>query len=133
MLRDDRGLYLQVHAGAEGVIKSWLYRYSVSGKDRTVGLGSYPETNLADARKLADAQRAIRAAGKDPLTQKRAARAEVVAQIKAEKTPKHRTKTFGECVTAYIKAHKAAWRNPKSEASWKGTLQTHARKLSPMN
>ena len=66
MLRDDRGLYLQVHAGAEGVIKSWLYRYSVSGKDRTVGLGSYPETNLADARKLADAQRAIRAAGKGP-------------------------------------------------------------------
>ena len=90
MLRDDRGLYLQVHAGAEGVIKSWLYRYSVSGKDRTVGLGSYPETNLADARKLADAQRAIRAAGKDPLAEKRAARAELEAKIEAEKTPRPR-------------------------------------------
>ena len=40
MLRDERGLYLQVDQGAEGVIKSWLYRYSFSGKDRTVGLGS---------------------------------------------------------------------------------------------
>ena len=95
MLRDERGLYLQVDQGAEGIIKSWLYRYSIGGKDRTVGLGSYPETNLADARKLADAQRAIRAAGKDPLAKKRAARAELVAQIEAEKTPKHQTKTFG--------------------------------------
>jgi integrase len=133
MLRDERGIYLQVDQGAEGVIKSWLYRYSVDGKDRTLGLGAYPEVNLADARRLADGQRAIRAAGKDPLAEKRAARAKLVAHIEAEKTPKHQTKTFGECATAYIEAHKAAWRSPRSEPSWKGTLQTYARKLSPVN
>ena len=55
MLRDERGLYLQVDQGADGVIKSWLYRYSVGCKDRTDGLGSYPEVNLAAARRLADA------------------------------------------------------------------------------
>jgi hypothetical protein len=43
------------------------------------------------------------------------------------------TKTFGECATAHIEAHKAGCRNPNSEVAWSGTLQTYARKLGPMN
>jgi integrase len=33
-----------------------------------------------------------------------------------------RAMTFAACAEAYIKAHKAAWRSPKSLAAWQGTL-----------
>jgi hypothetical protein len=34
--------------------------------------------------------------------------------------------TFTECVEAYIKAHRAGWRNGKHAAQWEATLATYA-------
>jgi hypothetical protein len=82
LLHDGSGLYLQCNAGAgDSVNKSWLYRDSVAGKGRQIGLGAYPTVSLAEARKAADVQRGIRAAGKDPLLERRAARAELETQL----------------------------------------------------
>jgi integrase len=126
MLHDGLGLYLQVDQGAEGGTKSWLYRYSIGGKGRQLGLGSYPTVSLADARNAATQQRALRAAGKDPLLEKHAARAELLAAIAAEKAPKPETRTFTQCAETYINEHKAGWKNAKSEVAWTGSLKTYA-------
>ena len=44
---DGRGLYLKVQPGGA---RSWLLRYQMAGKVHDLGLGSYPEVSLADAR-----------------------------------------------------------------------------------
>jgi hypothetical protein len=119
-LHDGAGLYLQCSPGAnDSVNKSWLYRYTIAGKSRQLGLGSYPVVNLADARNAAAVQRAIRASGRDPLLAKRQARAELEAKIRAEKTPRRVVMTFDKAAATYIDTHTAGWKNPKSEAAWR--------------
>jgi hypothetical protein len=134
LLSDGSNLCLQVDQGAKGVTRSWIYRYSIAGKSRAIGLGSYPEVSLADARNAAAIQRAIRAARKDPLLEKRREREELEAKIRAEKeeqlvkvqAEKAAKWTFAYCAETYIDAKKAGWKNPKSEAAWRGTLRTYA-------
>jgi len=73
---DGDGLYLQV---ARGDTKSWLLRYTLSGKAREMGLGPVGEpptgVPLAKARVLAGEARALLRDGRDPLVQREAARA----------------------------------------------------------
>ena len=57
--------------------------------------------------------------GVDPIDDRRAKRA--VKRIEAEKAM-----TFRKCAEAYIKAHQAEWRSPKSIAAWEGTLAMYA-------
>ena len=127
---DGGNLYLQVTQGTSALCRSWLFRYgtgettvSASGRPRRVerweGLGSYPDVTLAEARDLAYARRKQRARGVDPIEHKRAAKAAArVAQAKS--------KTFGQCVDLYIRAHRAGWRNEKHAAQWEATLSTYA-------
>jgi hypothetical protein len=112
---DGGGLYLQV---APGGSRSWLYRYSLHGKEHRVGLGSASAVPLKLARQLAAQARQLRATGVDPLAQKREQRnAHIVAEAKAT--------TFKECAENYITAHEAGWRNPKHRQQWRSTLDTY--------
>ena len=65
---DGDGLYLQV---APGDTKSWLFRYTLRGKAREMGLGPVGEppagVPLAKARVLAGEARALLRDGRDPL------------------------------------------------------------------
>ena len=51
---DGAGLYLQV-LGADS--KSWLYRYWIGGKERWMGLGSFKDLSLSQARTARDIAR----------------------------------------------------------------------------
>ena len=92
---DGDGLYLQVR----GSSKSWIYRYSGAGRTRYLGLGGYPETTLAMARKARDSARERVKAGGDPIAEKRPVAVEKPAVI-----------TFREAVDDYISAHQTTWR-----------------------
>ncbi len=48
--------------------KRWEFRYTFSGKRRCMGLGPWPEVDLADARDKAFANRKPLIEGIDPLT-----------------------------------------------------------------
>jgi integrase len=115
MLADGDGLYLQVSSvGA----RSWIFRFSFEGKSREMGLGSLKAVGLAAAREKAAQCRALIAGGIDPITARKSERAErAVAGARAI--------TFDQCAEAYIKAHGAAWRNPKHHAQWTATLATY--------
>lgn len=51
--------------------KLWRYSYRFLGQQKTLALGSFPETGLADARKKRDEAKALLAAGTDPSQKKR--------------------------------------------------------------
>lgn len=116
MYADGGGLYLQVkHSDA----KSWIFRFAADGRQREMGLGSLSAVTLADARGLAAACRAQRAAGIDPIAARDATRsANALESAKAT--------TFKEAATRYIASHEAGWKNPKHRQQWKSTLETYA-------
>jgi integrase len=119
MHSDGGGLYLQVTQGSDSTPrKSWLFRYAVSGRERQMGLGPLSDVPLAEARDRALAARELRRAGKDPITEREAARAE--ASLVAAKAM-----SFDDCATAYIAAHRAGWRNLKHAAQWSSTVATY--------
>jgi integrase len=112
---DGGGLYLQITPSGS---RSWLFRYSLHGKEHRVGLGSARDVPLKLARQLAAQARQLRATGVDPLAQKRERRtAHLIAEAKSV--------TFKECAESYITAHEAGWRNPKHRQQWRSTLDTY--------
>ena len=66
MHADAHGLYLNVKpTGA----RSWIFRATINGRRREIGLGGFPVVNLQEARDAAiDMQRQLRA-GVDPLAE----------------------------------------------------------------
>jgi len=111
------GLNLQVK-GEDA--KSWLYRYTISGKTRYMGLGSARHVTLAQARKRVDELRVTKVAkGIDPLAEEAAA-AEQAKAAKAKAIP------FRERAEQYLRAHEDAWRNAKHRGQWRSTLETYA-------
>ena len=62
-LNDGNGLYLLVKPNAA---KWWRFDYTIEGKRKTLSLGVYPETGLADARRKAEQARTNVANGIDP-------------------------------------------------------------------
>lgn len=113
---DGNGLRLIIKGNGR---KYWDLRYQLNGKRREMGLGTYPERSLAEARDAAnDARRLIRA-GQDPLDARQAE--QEAAQLEQAKQI-----TFATVAADYIKAHRAGWKNAKHAQQWENTLKTYA-------
>lgn len=110
------GLHLDITGGS----RTWLLRITIKRKRCDLGFGSYPEISLAAARDYArEFRRQIRG-GRDPITERRAQRAEQVAD---EKLRQH---TFEICANTYIEDHRAAWKNKKHVYQWTQTIEQYA-------
>ena len=70
---DEKGLYIEVRPNGS---KLSFLKYRVNGKEKRLGLGSYPDVSLADARKARDAARIEIQAGRDPLFDRKMAKIE---------------------------------------------------------
>jgi integrase len=117
---DGGGLWLQVTRGAAGrASRSWLFRYTVDGRRREMGLGSLITISLSEAREAALQCRKQVLAGIDPIEQRRVERA---AQVAASK----RVITFDEAAAAYIAAHRDSWRSERHAQQWPATLRKYA-------
>jgi hypothetical protein len=92
MYADGAGFYLQVTG--EGA-KSWIYRFTLRGKARGMGLGSLSAVSLADARVAAARCRGLRQAGRDPIEVRKAERAQAALNDA-------RAITFKEATARYI-------------------------------
>lgn len=113
---DGAGLYLNITIGGS---KSWLYRYMLAGKQHWMGLGSYPDVSLAEAReKAADARKMTRQ-NIDPLAEKRQTTNIIRASIA-------KAMSFDKAAEQFIDAHKAGWKNEKHIDQWRNTLATYA-------
>ena len=115
---DGQGLYFR----AIGEKKAYfVYRYYLAGKEREVSIGPYPEVSLAEARiKHAALRKIVVSDKRDPLADKRAAKASASASASAPKP------TFGQIADQFIETHESTWRSRKHAAQWRSTLTDHA-------
>ncbi|MGM0826235.1 MAG: tyrosine-type recombinase/integrase [Pseudomonadota bacterium] len=111
---DGQGLYLQITVGGS---VSWIYRFKLKGKQRYMGLGTYPGVSLSEARELAADNRKMVKQGIDPLD----------ARLEEEKEAQKEAVTFTSCAARFIKAHRRSWRNAKHARQWVSTLKTYVR------
>jgi integrase len=112
---DPAGLYLNSFKGS----RAWILRFMLEGRRRDMGLGSYLDLTLAEAREKAREKRKLILDGIDPIEAKREQR-----DISRAGTVKR--VTFQKCVDGYLDAHGDSWRNPKHRAQWRSTLERYA-------
>jgi integrase len=115
-ISDGGGLWLQI-SGQNA--KSWIFRFSLRGRMREMGLGSAHKVSLAEARSERDRYNRLVYRGVDPIERRKRQRAEAALADAA-------TITFKEAAAAYCAAHRAGLRNRKSAAQWVSTLATYA-------
>jgi len=89
---DGGGLYLYIRGSA----KSWVFRYRMPGrKERNMGLGSFPDIKLKEARDEAHRCRELLRKGIDPIEDRD-------SNFLKQKLAEARNMTFGACATAFI-------------------------------
>ena len=104
------GLYLRISPGGS---KQWVQRVQYGGKRRDIGLGGWPVVSLAKARERAFANRVAISDGKDPLADRRKAKAP----------------TFRDAAAKTCLATKGRWRNDKTAKNFTQQFELHAYKL----
>ena len=110
---DQHGLRLRVYESRKrkSISKHWIWRGTVNGVRRDVGLGAFPYVSLAEARQKAFEHRKISWAGGDPVALKR--RPDVP--------------TFAEAFETVIGIHREGWKDAgKSEKQWRASLRDYA-------
>lgn len=116
---DGNGLYLQVSQTGS---RSWILRYTLSGKTREMGLGSLSAFGLAQARERAQRARQLLADGIDPIERRSSERKAIAEHRNAERA---RSKTFEDCAREYHEASADEWKNAKHAAQWINTLKQY--------
>jgi integrase len=114
---DQHGLYLQVTNNGAG--RSWVFRYSVAGRQKYIGLGPAHTIGLAKARELARECREQRLRNNDPQMERQRQKQNLIAeQAKAV--------TFKDVAEAYLDLHLDSFKNEKHKAQWRSTLASYA-------
>ena len=104
---DQHGLILRV---APGGSKQWIWRGTVRGRRRDIGLGSVTYTTLEEARDVAYRYRKLARAGIDPTSSQ-----------SGDLVP-----TFAEAVEQVIEAYRPGWKDTgRSEENWRSSLRRY--------
>jgi len=99
---DQHGLILRVQPSGS---KQWIWRGTVNGRRRDLGLGGYPYVSLAEARAEAFDYRKAARKGGDPVA------------LRSGGVP-----TFARAAETVIAMHAPKWKSPGTEESWRATL-----------
>jgi integrase len=116
------GLLLQIRPPAQQgqpIPRSWILRLRVAGQRQPIGLGSYPQVSLAEAREQARKLSLEAKGGVNLVARKRAQRSALIAAAS-------KNKTFKECAEAYMDAHATDYTNEKHRKQWSSTLDAYA-------
>ena len=106
--QDGYGLMLVVRPGG---YKGWIQRVVIQGRRRDIGLGSLDRVSLAQARRIAFANRNVARDGGDP----------------TEREEVRTVPNFEAAAEAVIAMHAGTWSDRgKTEARWRATLATYA-------
>jgi integrase len=134
---DGKGLYLIVKPNG----RYWVFRYMRDGRAREMGFGPFDaggtdnaggrkraSVSLAEARVRADEAQALLRAGSDPLDARDDAKADAEKHRQVEAAAAERAAlTFSAVADKLVAVHAPTWSSPKTAASWKLTLDKHAR------
>ncbi|SED20219.1 Integrase [Rhizobiales bacterium GAS191] len=111
---------LRLEPGSAKGQGKWILRFvsPVTGKRRDMGLGTYPEVGIADARRRGMEARQMIGGGKDPIEEREADRAARAALAGAM--------TFEQAARQVHQGMKPGWKNPKHADQWINTLRDYA-------
>ena len=98
--------------------RSWVFRFMISGKARTMGLGAYPTVSLSKAREIANECRRLVKSGIDPIEHGKKVKHQKNMDVK-------NSKTFKECSELYIDIQRISWKNKKHHQQWLNSLSNH--------
>ncbi len=99
--------------------RSWIFKFTLRGRSREMGLGPLSSVSLASARAEAAKCRDLLRDGIDPIEARNSER-------------KHRSletsgpRLFKAAAADYIAQHRAGWKNPKHAMQWENTIATYA-------
>jgi integrase len=114
---DGAGLYLQIKRGGA---RSWIYRFTLNGRTRDMGLGALTDVPLVKAREKASAARALVDDGIDPIEHTRA-QAVIPAAPKRNSSP-----VFEEAAESYMADRLKRLRSEHHRHDWRQSLQNYA-------
>jgi integrase len=114
---DGAGLYLQVKPSGA---RSWIYRFTLNGRTRDMGLGTLADVSLVKAREKVSAARVLVNDGIDPIEHTRA-RAIIPAAPKRNSSP-----TFEDAAEAYMADRLKRLRSEVHRHNWRQSLQDYA-------
>ena len=97
----------------------WVLRANVGSKRRNIGLGTYPEVSLAEARRKATELKNLCSQGVDPIEMRQKKRADADLQ-------RLKSKTFKQVAEEYLTTHESDYRNEKHRKQWRSTIETYA-------
>ena len=103
---DGNGLALKVDKNGN---RRWIQRLTVNGKATTLGLGSFPDVQLAEARKTAAGNKLDAQAGR--------------LETRSYKIP---PPTFAKAAEALIEMRSPTWSNERTAGNWAAAFQQHA-------
>jgi hypothetical protein len=115
---DGGGLYLQISTSGS---RSWIFRFTIAGRTREMGLGPLSMVSLAAARKQAAECRQLVKQRIDPIGARNKHERERLLQAAAPEGV-----TFREAAEAYIRDRESTWKNPKHAQQWRNTIATYA-------
>lgn len=110
---DGYGLALRIDVKGN---KRWIQRLTIDGKQRNMGLGTWPEVSLDDARAQALVHWQAVKQGRNPIEEKR------IAQGGAGMP---NLTTFADAARRVIALRQPTWSNPKHAAQWENSLKTY--------
>ena len=99
--------------------RSWVLRAKVGTLRRDIGLGGFPAVTLSQARDKAREARAKIEGGIDPVEERKAVKAALIAA-------QRRGLTFADAVDRCLAAKLDAFKNPKHRQQWENTLAAYA-------
>jgi len=100
--------------------RSWIFRVTVGRNRRHIGLGSYPEVSLAEAREKALEMKRKISAGADPVEERQAERATLARE-------KRQSTTFEDAFNRYYEEKvQGELKNAKHIKQWRSTLTRYA-------
>lgn len=110
-LFDERGLYLLLTRSGTAL---WRFKYVFEGREKLIGLGSYPDTSLKLAREKRDAARSQVAGGQNPSAERQRVKravANTFAEVAEEYVAKQAKKLAPRTITK-ARGHLRMWVNP---------------------
>ena len=97
----------------------WLWRYTLAGRRREMGLGAYPAVTLASARKARDRWAGVLGAGIDPISER-------LRLLEAERREiERKDPTFAEVAAMVFEARKTSLRGDGVRGRWMSPLDVH--------
>jgi Arm DNA-binding domain len=118
---DGNNLFLQISVSKtdnKQINRSWIFRYTTSGRAIDMGLGSLNVIGLKQAREQAREYCALRLQGIDPKQHRDDQRAAAMAASM-------KSITFEAATHGYVTAHRDEWRSQQHAQEWPRSLAKH--------